>query len=215
MIKSELDNSEFRAHFGDGPPIVIEGYAGWQVTNRPKGLGIVEWQGRNPLAIEIPFVIDYYLSNLSDRGVRVERKVSLLEKLCGVGSGNQPPICIVDSGGVIPHDHTKWKGGRWVIEALSWDREFELRLSTGRRVRCGGTITIRQFVTSRDLLRKIGAHDRAKKPSPYRVKSGDTLSKIANFYYRDPSKWRIIADANHIRDRRHLKVGDKLKIPAL
>jgi nucleoid-associated protein YgaU len=103
-----------------------------------------------------------------------------------------------------------------VIEALVWDRAIELRSKTsGRRLRCGGTITIREFITSRDILRKIGPRTRASIPRTYVVKKGDNLSKIANWFYKDPGKWKIIADANHMRDGRKLKVGKRLKIPRL
>lgn len=219
-IKSELDNTTFRATFADGAPLVVEGYAGWQVISRPRNVGVVEWQGRNPMAIEIPFMIDFWMDDEGDirpdPGVRCEAQVSNIEKLCGIGGHKQPPVCTVDSQGVIPHDLTIWKNGRWVVEALVWDRAIELRTrTTGRRVRCGGTITIREFLTSRDILRRIGPRTRASIPRPYIVKKGDSLSKIANIMYKDPSKWKIIADANNIRDRRHLKRGDHLKIPKL
>jgi hypothetical protein len=213
-ITSQEDGTRFRASFGDGAPLVTDGYGGWQVVNRPKAVGIVEWQGRNPLAIEIPFMIDYWLSGIENPGIHCEGQVKSLERLCGVGMGHQPPICRVDSQGVIPYDYTLDKIKTWVVESVSWDRELELRRSdTGRRVRCGGTMTIRQFLTPQDILRQIKGTDKARVPKTYTVKHGDTLSKIANKFYSNPHKWKIIADANRIRDRRHLKVGQVLKIP--
>lgn len=213
-IKSEVDGTKFTSHFADGSPIVIEGYAGWQVISRPRNIGIVEWQGRNPMAIEIPFLIDYWQSGLDRPGVHCEAQVATLEKLCGVGSSSQPPICTVDGDGVIPHDHTLWKGGRWVIEQVTWDRGVELRNSTsGRRLRCGGTIQIRQFVAAQDVIRKVKPKQRASVPKTYIVKKGDTLSKIAKWFYKDANRWTLIADANHLRDRRSLRVGQRLKIP--
>lgn len=215
-IKSELDGRTFKGRFADGAPIVTDGYAGWQVVSRPKNVGVVEWQGRNPMAIEIPFIIDYWLSNDETPGIDCEADVTDLERLAGIGGHTQPPVCTVDGQGAIPHDYSIWKNGRWVIESISWDRSIELRSSfSGRRIRCGGTLTIRQFVVAQSIIRTIGPKSRASAPSVYIVKKGDTLGKIAGFYYHDPNKWKIIGDANKIRDRRHLKVGDHLKIPRL
>jgi hypothetical protein len=215
-IKSELDGMVFEAAFADGAAIVTDGYGGWQITSIPKEVGVTEWQGRNPLAVEIPFVIDYWLSDDSDAGAKAEAKVKRLERLCGIGSHEQPPICTVDGGGAIPHDYTINKKAQWVIESLSWDRAVELRDQTTRqRLRCGGTIVIRKFTTAREVLRRVQPDDRAKQPGTYVVKKGDNLSKIAGKLYKDPSKWRLIADANGIRDRRTLTVGRTLKYPKL
>src|SRR4051794_30422300 len=90
-IASVEDGTKFTANFGDGGAIVTEGYAGWQVTPRPREVGIVEWQGRNPMAIEIPFLIDYYFDVVeSSPGIRCENMVQNLETLCGVGTHMQP-----------------------------------------------------------------------------------------------------------------------------
>src|SRR3954465_14089854 len=84
-ITSEEDGTVFKGSFADGAPLVVEGYGGWQVVNRPKAMGIVEWQGRNPIAIEIPFMIDYYISGIDSPGIHCEGWVTALEQLCGVG----------------------------------------------------------------------------------------------------------------------------------
>jgi nucleoid-associated protein YgaU len=50
-------------------------------------------------------------------------------------------------------------------------------------------------------------------PKSYVVRQGDTLPAIAGRVYGEPDDWHRIADANGIRDPRHLKVGRKLRIP--
>src|SRR5215467_369400 len=122
IIQAQDKSITFEGTFGDGAPIVTEGYAGWTIEARPKEVGVTEWQGRNPLAIEIPFMIDFFASGRSNPGIDCENQVSNLEALCGVGSHAQPAICIVNGHGVIPHDFTIYRGHRWVIEQLSWDR---------------------------------------------------------------------------------------------
>lgn len=215
-IQSEDGKIKFQAYMGDGAAMVVEGYAGWEVSSRPRDIGIVEWRGRNPMAIEIPFLIDFYTSNIDDPGKHAETEATRLERLAGVGTRSQPPICRVDGGGAIPHDHTQWKIGRWVIEQIAWDRNIEIRRQdNGRRMRCGGTITIRQWVAPADILRHIKPNQKASKPKHHTVKAKESLSSIANKEYKDPNKWKLIADYNDIRDRRDLKVGSVLRIPKL
>ena len=47
------------------------------------------------------------------------------------------------------------------------------------------------------------------------VKRGDSLSSVANEVYRDPARWRVIAEANRIDDPRHLTIGLRLAIPKI
>jgi len=47
------------------------------------------------------------------------------------------------------------------------------------------------------------------------VKRGDSLGSIANEVYRDPARWRVIAEANQIDDPRHLTIGLRLAIPKI
>jgi nucleoid-associated protein YgaU len=48
----------------------------------------------------------------------------------------------------------------------------------------------------------------------YIVKSGDSLSKIAQSYYGSANESKKIAQANNIPDPDKIKVGQQLKIPA-
>lgn len=207
----------FEANFGDGAPLVTDGYGGWTVTARPKNIGFTEWAGRNPMAIEIPFLLDYFPDGTDDEdapGIACEAMVDKLEQISGIGSGDHPPICWVQGHGVIPHDYTNSPTLRWVIENIQWSREVEVRAHNGRRLRCGGTITIRQFKDP-DVLDRVGRKKSktTTKPIRHKVRKGETLSTIARDYYHDASKWRVIADANNIRDRRSIKVGQVLLIP--
>jgi LysM repeat protein len=47
----------------------------------------------------------------------------------------------------------------------------------------------------------------------YTVRPGDTLSRIAATIYRDPSRWRLLAAANHLKDPRYIFVGQTLVLP--
>lgn len=214
-IRSLEDGTVFQARLADQAAVVTDGYGGWEAVPRPRTVAITEWKGRNHLSIEIPFMIDFYVADVTNHpGADCENMVSNLEKLAGLGGMNQPPVCKVDGFGAIPHDYTQRKKLNWVVDALQWDRGIEIRRGdNGRRMRCGGTVTVRQFLTAKDLFYKIKPKQKAVPPRVYRVKRGDTLAKLARKFYGDPNLWKRIADANHMRDRRKLKVDEKLKIP--
>lgn len=220
-IQSTDELITFVGYFGDGSPMITDGYGGWDVVQRPKEIGIVEWKGRNPMQIEIPFMIDHWMDDPDDDpGIQTETMVKKLEALCGVGGHDSPPVCKVNGNGVIPHDEDNAPGQHvWVVENVSWDRAMDFRSGTsGRRVRCGGTVTIRQYLTAVDILSRLSPNARARKPRIYVVKRGDTLMRIASAMYGDPKKWKIIADANHIRDDRNkaqFVAGRHLRIPPL
>lgn len=206
----------FVSKFGNGSPMVTDGYGGWAVQSRPKDMGLTEWQGRNPMAISIPFTLDYIPTDddPDSPGEACERMVTRLERLCGVGSGDQPPICIVQGHGVIPHDYTNSPGLRWVVENVEWDEAQELRSSFGNRLRCGGRIIVRQYRKVQTLRRLGSKKPKSTKPGQYIVKKGDTLIIIAKKRYKNASKWHRIGDANNIRDpHKKLKVGRHLRIP--
>lgn len=223
FIRSNNPDIFFRAFFGDGAPLVIDGYGGWSVVTHPKEIGTTEWVGRNPMAIEIPFTIDNWLSREPDPGVETEQMVRRLERLCGLGSHNEPPICRVNGHGVIPHDqHNAPDYHWWVVENVNWDRTMELRSGdTQRRLRCGGNIIIRQFIESDPLIRlrkkkkrRRGRGTAGQGPRSYNAKKGERLTKIAANFYGDPKKWKRIAEANGLRDMRVPK-NMRLKIPWL
>lgn len=76
------------------------------------------------------------------------------------------------------------------------------------------------FVEASDANPKLGPVSGGKKggkgkklPTTHVVKKGDTLRRLADRYYGEPGKWRIIAKANSIKDPDTLKVGRKLRIP--
>lgn len=63
------------------------------------------------------------------------------------------------------------------------------------------------------VTKKKKAPSKKKKVVKYKVKKGDTLWEISRKYYKNPLKWRKIADRNKIKNPRLLRIGKVLIIP--
>lgn len=62
---------------------------------------------------------------------------------------------------------------------------------------------------------KAGSKGKANRRRTHVVRQGETLRKIADRYYGDPSKWQRIARANKVKHPRNMPVGRKLTIPPI
>ena len=80
----------------------------------------------------------------------------------------------------------------------------------GTPVRANLTVTLIEFLDPKlDKLRTD------PELTTHVIRGGDSLSNIAAELYRDPTRWRIIAEANNIDDPRDLEVGRRLTIPKI
>lgn len=87
-------------------------------------------------------------------------------------------------------------------------QSFVLFRSTGEPVRANLTLSLTEFIDAEQNQRETDPD-----LTTYTVKRSDTLSAIAQRMYRDPTLWRVIADANGLDDPRRLVVGARLTIP--
>jgi nucleoid-associated protein YgaU len=115
----------------------------------------------------------------------------------------QPPTCLVTWG-------TQPKGSDFpflgVVSNLV--QRFTLFRRTGEPVRATLTVTFTEFLDP-----VVDLHGTDPELSTRVVKRGDTLSGIAGEVYRDPTRWRVIAEANGLDDPRKLVIGATLGIP--
>ncbi len=87
-------------------------------------------------------------------------------------------------------------------------QRFTLFSSDGKPLRATLNVTFTEFLDPELDQRQTDPEFTTR-----RVKRGDTLSGIAAEVYRDPARWRLIAEANNLDDPRHLVIGGTLAIP--
>lgn len=89
-------------------------------------------------------------------------------------------------------------------------QRFTLFKDTGQALRATVNLTLLEFLDPKISLRQTDPELTTRV-----VKRGDTISGIAAEVYRNPSQWRVIAEANELDDPRRLEIGRRLTIPKL
>lgn len=92
--------------------------------------------------------------------------------------------------------------------------EFTLFLADGTPVRANLTVNFIEYIEV-DVLVQHKPKQSADHQKNRWVKSGDRIDTIAGQEYKDPRKWRAIAQANGLEDPRALEPGMRLVIPAI
>lgn len=95
-----------------------------------------------------------------------------------------------------------------VVSSLT--QTFVLFTSEGKPLRANVDVTVTEF-----LKPELDQRETDPEMTTYRIKRGDSLASIAAALYGDPSRWRIIAEANSLDDPRALEIGTSLSIPEL
>jgi len=137
--------------------------------------------------------------NLTNNIVKLTRIVRDLDP-------QRPPVCVVSWGRETPPGSDFPFTG--VVSQLT--QRFNLFMSDGRPVRANLTVAFTEYLDpTKDEL------ENDPEFTTRLVKRGDTLSSIAGQVYRDPTNWRVIAEANGVDDARRIPVGVRLNIPKL
>lgn len=117
----------------------------------------------------------------------------------------RPPACEVSWGNAPDDSDFPFTG---VVSSLT--QNFTLFRSTGKPVRATLSVAFIEFLDPQQDLLKTDPELTTRV-----VRRGDTLSSIAVEVYRDPTLWRVIAEANRIDDPLKLEVGARLTVPKL
>lgn len=193
------------------------GVGGWEEIAHPKRPSSTEYGGQPLRTLTLPLLFDGWRTQ-SD----VEEPCRILDVWGRIPPGRREPS-------VLQVDYSTYAPLRWVVQDLDWSEE--LRNATGRRLRQAVTVTLLEH---RDAVIALTPVQRATpapakaaapgKPSSgapvrpsgrtYTVKSGDTLSKIAQAQLGKASRWPELSRLNGLRDPNRLTVGQKLRLPA-
>ncbi len=101
---------------------------------------------------------------------------------------------------------------RCVMESCK--QEFTLFSSEGVPLRANVTVTLVEYLTLEDQLKRLHLSS-PDKTHGYVTERGDSLASISQRFYATPSEWRRIADHNRIEDPRRFPVGRFMEVPRI
>jgi hypothetical protein len=126
-FRSKKPPMSFTCWLGDDGAKPTGGYGGWNIIDRPRRIGITQWDGRQPLQMDVAILIDGFLANDN-----VETECRVLEAMAfsGDGAGEEPPVITI-SGDFVPHSAPTTE---WIINGIQWGNTLR-RTSDGKRLR--------------------------------------------------------------------------------
>lgn len=142
-------NKSFICWLGTDGAKPTGGYGGWDLVDRPRRLALTQWNGRNPLSMDVSILFDGYADDNS-----IEEDCAKLEAMAFNDDFNPPPIVQV-TGDAVPHQLQKW-----VITNISWGGMIR-RQRDGERLRQEATVSIVRYVAADKL--QLRAADLARR----------------------------------------------------
>lgn len=106
-----------------------------------------------------------------------------------------------------------WAELQFTCVLESANTTYTLFLPDGTPARARTNVTFTEYTTPERQEREEGSTEDTERV--HVVTEGETLWGISDQSYGDPTKWRIIADANGVDDPRTLQPGTELEIPKL
>lgn len=186
---------------GADAPKITAGTGGWEVTGRPRQVGMTTWAGVEPFQLTLAVMLD---------GLRANRSVEkTLRKLVAVARGDDdgPPGVLALEGIAQPSHEV-----RWVVEAVEFGDPI---LSVhGNRLRQPLTLTLREYVDPSYLpIRKHALEGAKGKTKVVRSLKGDTPAKLARRHHVAWTDLRRLNAKLVRKANQALKVGTKLRCP--
>lgn len=206
-------------HFALDPASVTPGggIGGWEEVAHPKRESTTEWSGTPLRTLTLELVLDE--NRLTDD---VENAVRILNVWGRTQPGWHEPSVLSFGWGT-------WAAWRWVVNGLEYGET--VHNAAGRRTRQAVTVELLEHRTAVLALTpakratpapappgKPGKPSSGATPTPsgrvYTVKSGDSLSRIAQRELGKASRWPELARLNGLRDPNRITPGQKLRLPS-
>lgn len=176
--------------------------ANWQRKTQPKKASKASYQGTNPLSLKFSLLLDAGVAGADDISESIETLLGWVNKH---GSDKEPPIL-----------NLRWGVGKALAHFNGFLKQLDIKctmfLPSGAPLRATVSLTLeeqpmeagKQNPTSGTLA---GGRSHV-------VGAGETLQSLAYVEYRDPTRWRVIAEHNGIDDPLRVPPGTSLVIPA-
>lgn len=155
-------NLAITAWIGEAGASPTGGFGGWEMTARPRRVGITQWRGREPIQMDLPLVIDAEAFG-GNSGDSVELAISKLERMA-LPYKTTPPLIKLNPSVPNMIQHTDKV---WIINGFTWgtslrDLQQIGKQTVGDRVRQEVTLALVSYVAVTTVKLKAAARARAK-----------------------------------------------------
>jgi hypothetical protein len=216
LTKLRIENQDNRANsfnvlFNPTQFTLDEG-SQWKEQSKPRYKSELQYTGWQRKSISMELFFDTYEAKTDVRQVTGEFAKLLIPTDLRGEQGKRPPKVRLVWGPADPHPTSGITNIDWVLEKLS--QKFTLFTGDGMPVRATLNVTFKEFIPPK----KVNQQNPRRGSFPektYTVKAGDTLAGVAAALWKDPTKWRIIAEHNGIDNPRSLEAGKILSTPAI
>lgn len=213
-VRITCDDPELQLEGWLGPdsPRLTGGFGGWNVTGRPRQVGMTTWDGVDPFELSFQLLWDGLLGPMRRRPRRSQYSVEPdLRDLVAVVRGDgesDPGIIGVEGIPSLPAD-------RWVVKDVQFGDAIR-RESDMHRVRLMMDFTLLEFVPPHyePVSRKAFGRNKGK-TVVINTKDGDTPMRIAK---RRHCRWTDLRQLNQdvIKSaNQHLHKGTKIRVPVI
>lgn len=209
-IKNLDNNNSFTVIFNPTEYTFEEG-SKWKDQERNRQKSELQYTGGERKKLTMELFFDTY-EEKQDVRQRTGKIASLLVPSIDTGNGKRPPIVELIWGQADPDPSNGIFPFKCVLEKLT--QKFVLFNSDGVPVRARLNVTFKEYSLPEEELQRNP--QRGSFPvQTYTVKTGDTLSSIANTFWKKPGDWRRIAVSNQISNPRILRSGEIIIIPEI
>lgn len=184
----------------------------WKDQERERQKPELQFTGQALRKVTMELFLDTYEKN-EDVRIHTGKLSNLMIVTTDDGNnGKRPPKIILSWGTADPNAHNGIFPFLCVLESLR--QQFTLFTSDGKPVRAKCSASFKEYLLPADQLNQQPQRN-SFPVQTYTIRAGDTLSGIAAAVWKDPLKWRLLADANRIRNPRLLAPGETLVVPAI
>ncbi|HEX8475980.1 MAG TPA: LysM peptidoglycan-binding domain-containing protein [Pyrinomonadaceae bacterium] len=190
----------------------VEESNSWEEQARERQKPELQFTGQTLRRISMELFLDTYERDEDVRAHTGKLSNLLLVTTDDGNSGKRPPKIELSWGVADPNVHNSIFPFTCILESLR--QQFTLFTSKGMPVRAKLSVSFKEYIKPAEQLNQ--QPQRGSFPvQTYTIRAGDTLSGIAASVWKDPLKWRLLADANRIRNPRLLVPGETLVVPAI
>jgi len=209
---TNLDNGSFFEVLFNPTEYTVEDGSTWQDYKKPRYNPELQYIGGARKTLSMELFCDTYETG-EDVRIHTGRVARLLVATSDQGkNGKRPPKVKLMWGPADPDAMVGIFPITWVLEKLT--QKFTLFKETGLPVRATLNVTFKEFIIPKEEIARK-PRDRSFPDKTYTTKTGDTVSGIASSLWKDPTRWRVIAESNEIDNPRLLQPGRTLLIPAI